>query len=763
MSRDASDVFAEGFAMHRLGKVADAKRLYKQVLRKQPRHFDALHFLGLLEAQSGHPERAERSIREALTYNPNSADAYSNLAMVLAGLGRFEDAIASYDKALGIRPQYANALNGRGNALQATRQFDKALSSYEMALAIEPQFVIAHYNRGNVLLQLGRLADALAAFDKVIALEPSHLGAHIDRAKALSQLGHLDDALASLGTALRFDPQCVDAMHNRGIVYLQSGRLEDALASFGQVLALVPDDPAALNNEGSILLRLGRSDEALAKFDKVLKIDPGSLDALSNRAYAAFAAEGFDVAAEDFKKLVDRDQQFPYAVGNLLYCRMHCCDWREFDQLSSQIREGVRAGRPIVNPGQMLAFSDSSKDQFDAAHFWVKDVYPRSAPAPDTPYRHDKIRLAYISADFRYHAMPISMARVFELHDRTRVEALAFSFGADDQSEMRKRLVASFDRFVEIGGKTDREVAEMMRSMEIDIAINLTGYTRPNRTELFVARPANIQVNYLGYPSTMALDCMDYILGDACVIPPIDKVNYSEKVVYLPDTYYPTDSTRPISQRPMMRAEFGLPQSGFVFCCFNNHWKYAPPVFDAWMRLLSAVEGSVLWLNQPQATTADNLRREAEARGIAPDRLVFLPRLKIDEHLAAHRLADLFLDTLPYNAHTTTVDALWAGLPVLTCTGHAFASRVAASLLKSIGLPELIVGSLEAYELLALKLARDQIALSNIRSKLAQNRTTHPLFNTERFCRHLEAAYVTMWERHRRGEPPESFSVGPID
>ena len=749
--------------MHQLGKLADAKRLYKQVLRKQPRHFDALHFLGLLEAQSGHPERAERSIREALTYNPNSPDAYSNLAMVLAGLGRFEDAIASYDKALRIRPQYANALNGRGNALQAIRQFDQALASYEMALAIEPGFTVAHYNRGNMLLQLGRFADALAAFDKLIALEPSHLGALIDRGKVLSQLGRLDDALASLGTALRFDPQCVDAIHNRGIVYLQFGRLEDALAAFEQVLALVPNDPAAFNNQGSILLRLGRPDEAMAKFDKALKIDPGSLDALSNRAHAAFAAEGFEVAAEDFKKLVDRDPRFPYAVGNLLYCRMHCCDWREFDQLSSQIREGVRAGRPIVNPGQLLAFSDSCEDQFAAARIWGKEVYPGSAAEPHAPYRHDKIRLAYVSADFRYHAMPISMARVFELHDRTRFETLAFSFGPDDQSEMRRRLVASFDRFIEIGNKTDREVADLLRSMEVDIAINLTGYTRPNRTELFAARPANIQVSYLGYPATMALECMDYILADACVVPPIDRVNYSEKVVYLPDTYYPTDSTRPISQRPMMRAEFGLPQDGFVFCCFNNHWKLAPPVFDVWMRLLSAVDGSVLWLNEPPVVPADNLRKEAKAREIAPERLVFLPRLKIDEHLAAHRLADLFLDTLPYNAHTTTVDSLWAGLPVLTCTGHAFASRVAASLLKSIGLSELIVDSLEAYELLALKLARDQTALSAARSKLAQNRATHPLFNTERFCRHIEAAYTTMWERHQRGEQPESFSVNPID
>jgi protein O-GlcNAc transferase len=758
-----SDIFADALALHQQGKYAGARRLYKEVLRNQPRHFEALHFLGLVEAQTGHVEKAERIIRQALKYKPDSAEAYSNLGNVQARLGRFEAAIASYDKALQIRPEYANALNGRGNALNQIKHFDKALASYEMALAIEPGFIGAQHNRANALLQLGRLDDALASFDKVVAAAPDRVEAHVDRGKVLHQLGRPAEALESLETALRWQPRSVEAIYNRGNVFLQLGRLEDALASFEQALELEPELAAALNNRGNILVRLGRADEALASFDKALKIAPDFLDALSNRAHAAAAVNRYDAAAADFKRLVDRDPDFPYALGNLLYCRMQCCDWRGFDQLTLKIREGVRAGRHVVNPSQMVAFGDSSSDQLDATRIWVKEVYQKRAAEPNPPYRHDKIRLAYVSADFRDHAVARLMARLFELHDRTRFETVAISFGPNDQSDMRKRLMASFDRFIEVGDKNDREVADMMRSMEIDIAVDLQGYTRPNRTEIFTSRPAGIQVSYLGYVATMSLDYIDYIIADACVIPPADRGNYSEKVVYLPDTYLATDPSGRISAPSMTRAEAGLPEDGFVFCCFNNHWKLTPHVFGVWMRLLAAVEGSVLWLLESGAIAADNLRREAAAAGIAPGRLVFARRTGNEDHLARHQFADLFLDTVPYNAHTTASDALWVGLPVLTCLGHAFPGRVAASLLKSIGLSELIVESLEAYELAALKLARDRAALSNIRSRLAQNRKTHPLFNTERFCRHIEAAYMRMWERHQRGEPPEGFSVDPID
>jgi len=354
------------------------------------------------------------------------------------------------------------------------------------------------------------------------------------------------------------------------------------------------------------------------------------------------------------------------------------------------------------------------------------------------------------------------MAELFERHDRARFETIAVSFGPDDGSEMRARLRAAFDRFIDVKGSSDGEIAGIMRDLEIDIAVDLKGFTENSRPGIFAHRPAPITVSYMGFPATMNSELIDYIIGDRIIIPETEKSNYSEKVVYLPDSYWVNDSKKRISERKFSRAELGLPENGFVFCCFNNNYKIRPNFFDVWMRLLRAVEGSVLWLFEGNPAVARNLRREAQARGIAPERLIFAPRMELEDHLARHRFADLFLDTLPYNAHTTATDALWTGLPVLTCTGTTFVGRVCTSLLNAVGLPEMITESLDAYEALALKLANDQDALAAIKEKLAGNRGSHPLFDTDRFRRHVEAAFVTMFERRQRGEPPASFSVEPL-
>jgi predicted O-linked N-acetylglucosamine transferase (SPINDLY family) len=375
-------------------------------------------------------------------------------------------------------------------------------------------------------------------------------------------------------------------------------------------------------------------------------------------------------------------------------------------------------------------------------------------------YGHDRIRIAYLSADFRSHAVSHLLAGLIERHDRARFETIALSFGPDDGSEMRSRLSSAFERFIDVSDKSDREIAAMLRGLEIDIAVDLMGYTQDSRTGIFALRAAPVQINYLGYPGTMGADFMDYILADRTVIPERQQGDYAEKVVCLPDSFQPNDDARRIAERTPTRAEAGLPERGFVYCSFNNNYKITPAVFDIWMRLLRKIEGSVLWLRHSSTATADNLRREAGARGIDASRIVFAGQTKrLEDHLARHRLADLFLDTLPYNAHTTASDALWAGLPVVTCLGTTYAGRVAASLLHAVGLPELITQSLEDYEALALRLAMETDTLSAIKAKLARNRATHPLFDTDRYRRHLESAYATMWERYQRGEPPAAFCV----
>jgi predicted O-linked N-acetylglucosamine transferase (SPINDLY family) len=395
----------------------------------------------------------------------------------------------------------------------------------------------------------------------------------------------------------------------------------------------------------------------------------------------------------------------------------------------------------------------------------VREETPTSAESiwRGERYAHDRIRVAYVSADFRDHAVAHLLTGLFEHHDRVRFETIAIALGPDDRSEMRVRLQDAFERFVDVRGKTDLDVARLMRELEVDIAIDLTGHTSNARPALLSHRPAPIQVNYLGYSGTMGADHIDYIIGDRFIIPEHQQPQFSERVVYLPDTYFAYDSKQRISHNAPTRAEQGLPETGFVFCAFNGTFKLTPHVFDVWMRLLHAVEGSVLWLSQANIAAVRNLRRESETCGIDAARLIFAPRLeRMEDHLARHRLGDLFLDTLPYNAHTTASDALWAGLPVLTCRGDTFAGRVAASLLNAVGLPELVTDNLADYEALALRLARDPILLGQIKAKLARNRDTYPLFDTARFARHIEAAYTTMWEIWQRGEPPNTFSVEPI-
>jgi len=443
---------------------------------------------------------------------------------------------------------------------------------------------------------------------------------------------------------------------------------------------------------------------------------------------------------------------------------MQLCDWRGLDDQSRRLLSRVRSGALIPLPFTIVMVPSTPADQLQAAKLAGQDRYP-SAREPlwrGEKYRHDRIRLAYLSADFHDHATAWLMAGLFELHDRSRFETTALSYGPSVESEMRQRLQRSFDRFIDVREQPDQEVAVLIRRLEIDIAIDLKGFTQSARTNILALRPAPIQVSYMGYPGTMGADYIDYILADHFVIPDDHRQWYSEKVVYLPDSYQTNDSRRRIADRAPTRDEAHLPQAGFVFCSFNAAYKITPEFFTIWIRLLGAIEGSVLWLVEEGAATTDNLRREAAERGISAERLVFAPKVGNEAHLARHRLADLFLDTLPYNAHTTASDALWAGLPVLTCLGSTFAGRVAASLLTAVGLPELITTSLDEYEALALRLAREPELLSSFRSRLAKNRLTYPLFDTERHARHVEAAFTRMWEIHARGEAPRSFSVDAI-
>lgn len=450
----------------------------------------------------------------------------------------------------------------------------------------------------------------------------------------------------------------------------------------------------------------------------------------------------------------------PFSDGLHLHRKMLVCDWQGYGEALKNLRQSAHAGQPVSKPFSFLTFPTGAAEQLQVTQDYASRVFPPRPPAwRGQVYHHDKIRVAYLSADYHEHATSYLTAGLFERHDRSAFEIYGISYGRPDDSPVRKRLVNAFESFIDVSVMSDDQVAGFLTDKQIDIAVDLKGYTQGARPGIFAHRFAPIQVNYLGYPGTMGAPFIDYIIADAVVIPPEHQSFYSEKVAWLPFSYQVNDRARMIAEHIPSRVECGLPDDAFVFCCFNNPYKITPDMFDIWMRLLRDVPGSVLWLYERNPESSHNLRREAAARNVSPDRLVFARKMPLADHLARHKNADLFLDTLPYNAHTTASDALWAGLPLLTCQGGTFAGRVAASLLAAAGLPEMITTSLDEYETRAQELARDQNKLMEMEEKLQSNLLTCPLFDTALSVSHIEAAYKTMWRRYQDGLPPASFNV----
>jgi predicted O-linked N-acetylglucosamine transferase (SPINDLY family) len=589
--------------------------------------------------------------------------------------------------------------------------------------------------------------------------------ARLERAAALHMQGRLSEAEALYRDILRRDPEHFDAMHLCGVVALQTRRTEEGVALVRDAIALNARVPEAHSNLGNGLRELRRYEEALASFDQAIALRPDDPQAHRDRATTLQNLGRHEEAVASYVQAAALNPELEYIHGMLAHARLTICDWSIMQSDIISLAERIEHGAQAAMPMPMIALSDSPRLQRKAAELYVHATHPTNASLPEigTRPRHGKLRIGYFSADFHNHATAYLMAELFERHDPSSFEITAFSFGSDAGDEMRLRLVAGFDRFIDVRNQSDQDVAALARSLEIDIAVDLKGFTKDFRTGIFACRAAPIQVNYLGYPGTMGADYIDYIIADAILIPASDQGHYTEKVAYLPDSYQVNDTQRRIADRTITRAEAGLPPDGFVFCCFNQSFKITPDVFGTWMRILGRVAGSVLWLFHDNAAAAANLREAAPRHGVDAGRLVFAERQKLPEHLARHRLADLFLDTAPYNAHTTASDALWAGLPVLTRMGATFASRVAASLLTAIGLPELITTTLDAYEAKAVELATNHDALMTVKQTLARNRLTAPLFDTARFTGHLEAAYQATYARYQAGLPPAHIHVPPAE
>jgi protein O-GlcNAc transferase len=780
----------------RQGELLRAESICGEILQQRAAHTDALLLRGVIELQTGRAAEAAVSFRRSLQHNAFQPIAEALLGDALLALHQPEEALQSYDRGLGFRPDLVPARLGRGNALLDLDRPREALASYERVLLAQPDHTEALFNCGNARLAIKDYASAVDAYARVLRLDPAHSAAHTNRGSALRALGRPHEALLSFDTALQQRPDGAEAFCGRGSVLLELHRPEEALAAFERAVECKPGLPDAHNGRGNALLALRRHAQAAACFDEALRLDLNYGAANFNRGRALLGMDRRDEALADFERatalksdfseamrargdlllamqrpalaaqcfneLLGSDPEFENAAGSLLHARQCWADWSVSvaSATPEDVLRAVLAGKRVATPFAFLSVADSPGAQLRCAQTFVAHRCP-AVPALGTarPHRQDRIRVAYVSGDFRAHAVAYLMAGVFELHDRQRFETIAISLRPEEPSAMGRRVKDAFERFVDVSARSDREVAELMRDMQIDVAVDLVGFTDGLRPEIFSLRPAPIQVSYLGYPGTTGAAYMDYILADAFVIPPEHTRHYSERVVYLPDCFQANDDRRTMSERPVTRAEAGLAGEAFVFCCFNNVYKLNPAMFDIWMRLLDRVPDSLLWLLNTGEPVVDNLRREGAHRGVDPARLVFAPRLPYPDHLNRLRLADLFLDTLPFNAGTTASDALWAGLPVLTCAGEAFAARMAGSILKAAGLPELIAHSPAEYEAKALELAQRRDTLRSLRQRLAESRQSAPLFDTDRFRRNLESAYEHMVGRHQRGEGPAGFAV----
>jgi protein O-GlcNAc transferase len=617
-----------------------------------------------------------------------------------------------------------------GLALHRRGAIADAVARYAEVLRLEPGNADAHYYLGMMSCQSGRFAEGAEYARKSLTREPRHARAHVLLGRALSALERREEALTSFQQAVALAPDLAQAHGHRADVLGELGRNEEAVESYDRALALAPDAIEDWFSRGVALIALGRYEEAVASFDRALALK----------------------------------SDFPHA--HLLYpprllLKLRVCDWSNLDGEIAQVLTMIKEQRALSVPFAMFMIPTTAAEQLQCARRYVQDqpVFPPIWRGE--MYSHERIRVAYLSADFREHATAYLTAGLFEEHDKSRFEITAVSLGQNDYSPIRQRLEAAFDHFIDVQGNSDQDIAILIRRLEIDIVVDLMGFSKDNRLNVLARRPAPIQLNYLGYPGTVGTGQIDYIFADSTIIPEDQGMFYAEQVVRLPGTYQINDNKRYVAPYAPTRYECGLPEREFVFCCFNNTQKLNPEMFDVWMRLLLAKEDSVLWLLEGSPMATANLRAAAAELGVSPQRLLFAPKVSVADHLARQRRADLFLDTLPCNAHTTASDALWVGLPVLTCLGGTFAGRVAGSLLKAVGLDELIASSLQEYEALALKLAQDQAYLAAIKNRLVRNRDTSILFDTKRATRHIESAYLTMVDILRRGESPRSFAVEP--
>lgn len=782
--------------LHQMGRFLEAQATYERLLGEDPDNAELLNLFGILQFQKRNLNVAEKTLRHLTKLHPSFSKGHINLANVLMEKGAIDQAANHFKIAIQIDPSNPVPYGNLGLLLLKKADFAEALENFLTALSFTPDDRELNVSCGTTLLKLGRPAEALILFDHALYLTAEYPQALMNRGVALQELKRLGEALASHEQALALRPNYAEALLNRGNVLEEMRRHHEALASYDKALAIRPDYAEAYNNRGNILLKLARHNEAFESYKKALKILPGYADAhfglgntligltrpqealmsyeravasqgdfvsaLLNKGKVLRELDRFDDAITAYQRVLDLAPDDTDALSETVLVHQTRCNWEELKPARERLLNSVRSRNNKVNPFVLLSISDDPALHHIAAQAHVQGMqidWPKDAPI--TAVASERIRVGYFSADFHNHATLHLMAGLLESHDRDRFEIHAFSYGPELEDGFRSRAQNAVAKFHECSRLSHEDIIKRAQTAELHVAVDLKGHTRNARLEIFMPRVAPVQVSFLGYPGTTGAGFIDYVIADATILPMDQQAFYDEKIVHLPDTYQPNDRHRIIAKVTPSRADVGLPTEGFVYCCFNSIYKINPEFFVSATRILATVPGSVLWLLTMDQNAIARLRSAVEVQGIDPARLIFCGSLPAPEHLARYRLADLFLDTLPVNAHTTASEALWAGLPVITRLGQAFAGRVAGSLLRAGGLPELVTESIADYESLAIALGRDPARMAALKAKLAAAIPNAPLFDTIRFTRHLEDAFRMMVERHRAGLAPENFAVPP--
>jgi len=742
------------------GQLDESEKYSLEVLKISSTQPDALQILGTIAAQKKQFEKAAKLLIEASKTQTNDYFLLNNIGNVLTELGHYQDSEYFFNKVLNLKSDYHQTHFSLGLLYVRLNRLDDALISFDKAITFKHDYLEAYINRGIVLEKLDRSTEALNNYDKAIVLSPNSPEAFANRGISLKKLRRLDDAIKSFDQAIKLQPDYAEAFSNRGVALYEANHQIESLTSFDQALKLRPDYAEAFSNRGVTLIELNELEEAIKSFDQALRNKPDYAGAYLNRGIALQKLKQISEALKSYEKANALNPDLEYLQGTHLHAKMFACDWKKFELSLESLTYKINIENKVTTCFPLLALADDPTTQLKASQLWINNNFPFNASLGQTSKKttEDRIVIAYYSADFREHPVAYLTAELFELHDKSKFKLIGFYSGPKDTSEINNRICNCFDKFIDVNLIGNMDVAKISRDLKVDIAIDLTGNTSGSRIGIFSYRAAPIQLSYLGYLGTMGAEYYDYLVADKTIIPAENQQYYKEKILYLP-SYQVNDSKRVISEKAFTKKDLGLPQQGFIFCCLNSNYKILPSTYFGWMRILLKVPNSILLLYTDNKMAKENLEMQAVIQGVNKKRIYFFEHSNRSEYLSKMRVADLFLDTMPYNAGTTASDALWTGLPVLTCMGQSFASRVAASLLNAIELPELIATSQEQYEALAIELATHPTKLKLIKEKLERNRLTTPLFDTPRFTNYIEAAYIEVYKRYQANLTPEHIYI----